>query len=66
MREDAVDDCQTEFVEPLETLRRRARATPALLQDDAWRIEMTAAIAAARACGVRSKTLADFEALLRG
>lgn len=43
-----------------------ARATPGLLQDDAWRIEMTAAIAAARACGVSSDTLADFEALLRG
>lgn len=61
-----MDECETEFVEPLEALRQRARATPGLLQDDEWRIEMTAAIAAARACGVSSKTLADFEALLRG
>lgn len=59
-------DCETEFVDPLETLRRRARATPRLIQDEEWRIEMTAAIAAARACGVSSETLADFEALLRG
>jgi hypothetical protein len=61
-----VDDCKTEFVDPLETLRQRARATPHLIQDEDWRVEMTAAIAAARACGVSSDTLADFEALLRG
>lgn len=59
-------DCETEFVDPLETLRRRARAAPGLIQDEGWRIEMTAAIAEARACGVSSDTLADFEALLRG
>jgi hypothetical protein len=53
-------------VDPLETLRQRARATPHLIQDEDWRVEMTAAIAAARACGVSSDTLADFEALLRG
>lgn len=57
---------EPEFLEPLETLRRRARAVPRLIQDEDWRIEMTAAIAAARACGVSSETLADFEALLRG
>lgn len=61
-----MEDCEPEFVEPLETLRRRARVTPHLIQNEDWRIEMTAAIAAARACGVSSQTLADFEVLLRG
>lgn len=64
MREDAVGDCETEFVDPLETLRRRARATPRLIQDEDWRIEMTAAIAAARPAA-SAPTPGDFEALLR-
>ena len=53
------------FLEPLNILRLKARNTPTLRQDEAWIIEITAAIAAARACGVPSATLAEYEQLLR-
>lgn len=52
------------FVEPLDVLRHQARVSPTLRQCEQWRIELAAAIAAARACGVKSATLADYEALL--
>lgn len=55
-----------EFLEPLDALRQQANKVPTLRQDDDWRIEMMAAIAAARACGVRSAVLADYESLLKG
>lgn len=53
-----------EFLEPLDALRQQARKVPTLRQDEDWRHEMMAAIAAPRACGVRSAILADYEALL--
>lgn len=62
--EKAVNQDVSEFLEPLDTLRLQARATPAIRQDDEWRLQLTAAIAAARACGVKSDVLADYEALL--
>lgn len=53
------------FLDPLDALRLQARANPSLRQCEQWHIELSAAIAAARACGVRSFVLADYEALLR-
>lgn len=53
-----------EFLGPLDELRQKARMRPALIQEESWRIEMMAAIAAARACGVSSDTLSDYEGLL--
>ncbi len=55
----------SECLEPLNALRLRARQKPTLRQDDTWIIEMTAAIAAARACGVPSALLDEYEQLLR-
>jgi hypothetical protein len=54
----------SEFVGPLDALRLKARQKPTLRQDETWVIEMTAAIAAARACGVPSATLDDYEQML--
>ena len=54
----------SEFVVPLDALRLKARQKPTLRQDETWVIEMTAAIAAARACGVPSATLDDYEQML--
>lgn len=54
----------SEFVGPLDALRLKARQKPTLRQDESWVIEMTAAIAAARACGVPSATLDEYERLL--
>jgi hypothetical protein len=51
-------------MEPLETLRLQVRTSPGVRQDDQWRHELIAAIAAARACGVKSEVLADYEELL--
>ena len=55
----------SEFLEPLDALRLKARQKPTLRQDETWVIEMTAAIAAARACGVPSAVLDEYEQLLR-
>lgn len=55
---------EPEFLDPLKSLRQRMRARPGLTQDEAWRIEMTAAITAARACGVSSESLREYEELL--
>jgi len=52
------------FLDPLDALRLQARANPSLRQCEQWRMELSAAIAAARVCGVRSFVLADYEALL--
>lgn len=52
------------FLEPLAALRLELEKVPTLRQDDKWRTELTAAIAAARACGVKSADLADYEKLL--
>jgi len=59
-------ECEaSEFLEPLNALRLKARNRPTLRQDETWVIKMTAAIAAARACGVPSATLEEYEQLLR-
>ena len=65
-REDEMESAPFEFLEPLDALRLKARQEPTLRQDEAWVIEMTAAIAAARACGVASATLDEYEQLIRG
>ena len=54
----------SDFMEPLEALRLQARTSPGVRQDDEWRQVLIAAIAAARACGVKSEVLADYEELL--
>lgn len=49
---------------PLDALRLRARTEPGLFLQEAWRLEMLAAITAARANGVSSETLEPYESLL--
>jgi len=56
---------EPEFLDPLQSLVQRARTTLGLTLNEEWRIEMTAGIAAARACGVSSETLEEYEALLK-
>ena len=51
-------------LEPLRVLVRQAKAMPSLIATDAWRLQMTAALAAARADGVSSEELARFEFML--
>lgn len=51
-------------LEPLRVLVRQARAMPSLIRTDVWRLQMAAAVAAARADGVSSEELARFEYML--
>ncbi|MNT67645.1 hypothetical protein D3C72_2058060 [compost metagenome] len=51
-------------LEPLRVLERQARAMPSLIGTEAWRLQMAAAVAAARADGVSSEDLARFEYML--
>lgn len=53
-----------ENLAPLDALRLRARTEPGLFLQEAWRLEMLAAIAAARANGVSSYALEPYEQLL--
>jgi len=64
-QEDEMESETSEFLYPLAALRLKARQKPTLRHDETWVIEMTAAIAAARACGVPSATLDEYEQLLR-
>lgn len=61
----AVTDKSGDQLAPLEALRRQAREKPALRLGASWQNEMIAAIAAARASGVRSAALVEYEELLR-
>jgi hypothetical protein len=54
-----------DFLEPLETLRLQVEAAPSLLDCEKWQLEVLAAIAAARAGGVKSAALARYEAMLQ-
>lgn len=53
-------------LEPLRVLERQAKIMPSLKRTDAWRLQMAAAVAAARADGVSSEELARFEYMLIG
>lgn len=58
---DMISAYVSENLAPLKTLLRKARAEPRLRGNDSWRLQMVAAIAAARAGGVSSDLLTPYE-----